>query len=115
MEEKVRDPDNLKKVMPLIEQHVDEFLKVKLKAEIPVIGMFIGDKTILSIKKVFLQEIEILFPEIMNAFAGNLKKEMNVERMITERIESFEMRPWKSSFIGFAGFKHPAMAAGDLP
>ena len=36
IEEKISDPEQLLKVMPLIEKHVDDFLQVKLKEEIPV-------------------------------------------------------------------------------
>jgi uncharacterized membrane protein YheB (UPF0754 family) len=86
LEKNISDPGNLQKVMPLIEKHVDDFLRIKLKEEIPVVSMFIGDKTIGSLKKVFMQEIAILFPEIMKQFAGNLKSELDLEKIVTQKI-----------------------------
>jgi hypothetical protein len=50
------------------------FLRIKLKDEMPMLSMFIGDKTITSLKKFFMQEIEILFPQVMKQFAANLEK-----------------------------------------
>ena len=88
IEKKINDPGNLQKVMPMIETHVDDFLRVKLKAEIPVVSMFIGDKTIVSLKKVFMQEIEILFPEIMKQFASNLKSELDLEKIVIQKVQA---------------------------
>src|ERR1700741_3380918 len=51
IEQKISDPENLKKIMPMIEKHVDDFLRTRLSDEMPVISMFIGDKTINNLKK----------------------------------------------------------------
>jgi uncharacterized membrane protein YheB (UPF0754 family) len=89
IEQKISDPGNLKRIMPMIENHVDDFLRIKLKDEMPVLSMFIGDKTITSLKKVFMQEIEILFPQVMKQFAGNLKNELDLENIVIEKVASF--------------------------
>jgi uncharacterized membrane protein YheB (UPF0754 family) len=88
IEKKISDPANAKKILPLVEEHVDDFLRNKLKAKMPVIGMFIGDKTINSMKEIFLKEIEEMFPRILTQFAGNLQQELDVESMVTKRITS---------------------------
>ena len=89
IEQKISDPDNLKQIMPMIESHVDNFLRIKLKDEMPVLSMFIGDKTIASLKKVFMQEIEIIFPQVMKQFAGNLKNELDLENIVIEKVAGF--------------------------
>ena len=89
IEQKISDPENLKKIMPMIENHVDDFLRIKLADEMPVLGMFIGDKTIASLKKVFMQEIEILFPQVMKQFAANLKNELDLEEIVTKKVAAF--------------------------
>ena len=61
IEQKISNPENLKKVMPMIETHVDDFLSNRLKDEMPVISMFIGDKTITNLKNMFMKEIESFF------------------------------------------------------
>lgn len=86
IEQKISDPKNLEKVMPLIEEHVDDFLRVKLGKEMPVISMFIGNKTIDSLKKVFMQEIKELFPQVMNQFAANIKAGFDIEQLVTSKI-----------------------------
>lgn len=89
IEQKVSDPENLKKIMPMIEDHVDHFLRIKLKDEMPVLSMFIGDKTIASLKKVFMQEIETLFPQVMKQFAANLKNELDLEEIVIKKVAGF--------------------------
>ena len=89
IEQKISDPANLKKIMPMIEKHVDDFLRHRMKDEMPVISMFIGDKTIESLKKMFMQEIESLFPKIMKQFAGNLKEELDLEHIVIKKVSAF--------------------------
>ncbi len=89
IEQKISDPANFKKVMPMIEKHVDEFLRVKLGEQMPMLSMFIGDKTINNLKGIFMQEIELLFPRVMNQFAGNLKSELDLEKVVTQKLSSF--------------------------
>ncbi|MGZ8553583.1 MAG: DUF445 domain-containing protein [Chitinophagaceae bacterium] len=84
--EMISDPQNFEKVRPLIESHIDDFLRNKLTVQMPMIGMFIGDKTINSLKTIFIQEIETLFPQVMEKFAGNLKNDLKIEQMVSSRI-----------------------------
>jgi len=86
IEQKISDPDNLKKIMPTIEAHVDDFLRNRLSVEMPVISMFIGDKTIIKLKTAFMKEIETLFPLVMKQFAGNLKTELDLEQIVFKKI-----------------------------
>ena len=90
LEQKIINPDNLKKVMPVIEEHVDEFLNVKLMKEMPFLSMFIGSKTISSLKKTFMEELEVLFPQVMKNYAANLKSEFDIEKIITQKIENLD-------------------------
>ena len=84
--EMISDPQNFEKVRPLIEAHIDDFLRNKLTVQMPMIGMFIGDKTINSLKIIFIQEIETLFPQVMEKFAGNIKNDLKIEQMVSSRI-----------------------------
>jgi uncharacterized membrane protein YheB (UPF0754 family) len=89
IEQKISNPDNLKKIMPMIENHVDDFLRNKLSTEMPVISMFIGDKTIIKLKESFMKEIEILFPMVMKKYAANLKDELDLEKIVVEKVSGF--------------------------
>ena len=85
IEQKISSPDNLKKIMPMIENHIDDFLRNRLSVEMPVISMFIGDKTITKLKSAFMTEIELLFPIVMKQYAANLK----TESIVTAKVAAF--------------------------
>ena len=85
--QKLTDPTNFSRILPMVDEHIDHFLRVKLAEQMPMISMFIGDKTIAELKKVFTAELETLFPVIMKNYIGGLEKELNLEKLISEKIE----------------------------
>lgn len=89
IEQKITNPENIQKLMPMVDSHIDNFLRVKLPQEMPMIAMFIGDKTISQLKTVFTNELEILFPQLMNSYMGNLKTELDLEKIVTEKVSGF--------------------------
>jgi len=91
IEQKITDPKNLQKIMPVVEEHIDDFLRNKLKKQMPVIGMFIGDKTINSLKEVFIKELEHLFPQVMKNFASNMKEDLDIEQLVSEKINAISI------------------------
>jgi len=89
IEQKISDPENLKKIMPMIEAHIDDFLRNRLGTEMPMISMFIGDKTISKLKESFMKEIELLFPQVMKQYAVNLKEELDLEQIVITKVAGF--------------------------
>jgi uncharacterized membrane protein YheB (UPF0754 family) len=89
IEQKITHPENLQKLMPMVEAHVDNFLRNKLSDEMPFLSLFIGDRTINSLKKIFMQELEILFPQIMKSYVGHLQEELDLEKIVTEKVSAF--------------------------
>lgn len=89
IEEKVTHPDNFQKIMPQVDAHIDNFLKVKLPQSMPMIAMFVGDKTTAQLKSVFLAELELLFPQIMNGYIDKLREDTDIRKTISEKILTF--------------------------
>lgn len=89
IEATITKPDNVRKMLPLIEDHIDHFLRHKLKEAMPVISMFIGDKTVAQLKSIFLQELEQLFPVILKNYTGQLKSDLDLEAIVTEKVAHF--------------------------
>jgi uncharacterized membrane protein YheB (UPF0754 family) len=98
IEEKIGDPSTLQKIMPSIEEHIDDFLRNKLKKEMPFIGMFVGDKTIDSVKKVFMTELETLFPNIMRSYASTLISDLNIAQLVSQKIAAASVQQVETSF-----------------
>jgi uncharacterized membrane protein YheB (UPF0754 family) len=89
IEEKLTNPKNLHKMMPQVEQHIDYFLREKLSETMPMISMFIGDKTIEKLKSTLTDELERLFPSLIKNYAASLKNELDLEKIVTEKVKNF--------------------------
>ena len=89
IEETITNPENVRRILPLAEEHIDNFLRHKLKESMPMIAMFIGDKTIAQLKAVFMQELEELFPVIMKNYVSNLRNDLDLERIVVDKIAAF--------------------------
>lgn len=89
IEQTITSPENVRRILPLAEEHIDHFLRVRLKEQMPMISMFIGDKTIGQLKAVFMKELEDLFPVIMKNYVANLRHDLDLERIVVQKIASF--------------------------
>ena len=86
---KITNPENVEKLMPFVEEHIDHFLRVKLAEKMPVISMFIGDKTIGELKVVFMEELKTLFPLLMQNYLTNLQQDLDLEQIVTQKVAAF--------------------------
>ena len=89
IEQKVTNPENLQKLKPEIEAHIDGFLNTRLKEVFPMLSMFIGEKTIIQLKEAFLLELENLFPILMKTYMNKLQHDLDLEKIVTEKVAAF--------------------------
>jgi len=86
LEAKVTSVENIEKIMPLAEGHIDHFLRNKLGQAFPMISMFIGDKTINQLKGIFMEELATIFPQLLKSYVGNLQQQLDLEQVVTQKI-----------------------------
>jgi len=89
IEQAITDPKNIQRMLPMVEEHFDHFLRVKLKETMPMIAMFIGDKTIAQLKAVFMKELEELFPVVLKNYVGHLQEDLDLEKIVVDKIAGF--------------------------
>jgi uncharacterized membrane protein YheB (UPF0754 family) len=89
IENTISNPANTQMFLPLIENHIDEFLKKRLKTAMPVLSIFIGEKTIRELKSVFMNELEDLIPVIMKNYAAKFSDQLDLERIVVEKVTNF--------------------------
>ena len=89
IEQKISNPENVEKLMPILEAHIETFLKEKLTAQIPMLGMLIGEKTIVQIKEIFINELQELFPSVDETIYGTLQNELDLEKIVIEKVGNF--------------------------
>jgi uncharacterized membrane protein YheB (UPF0754 family) len=96
---KIADPALLARLTPVIESHIDHFLKEKLTAELPMISMFIGDKTIGKVKGALMSEIEELLPTLLKNYAANLADEVDIRKIVSEKLASIDPKTLETIVI----------------
>lgn len=89
IESRIASPDNLKKILPLVEQHIDGFLHEKLPKSFPMLSMFIGEKTIGTLKNAFMEELQELFPVLMQQYVNTLRQELDLQHIVSEKVSQF--------------------------
>lgn len=89
IEQKITSPENVNKLMPFVESKVDEFLRVKLSDAFPVISMFIGENTILQLKGIFMDELKVIFPQVINNHMKHLESQLDLEKIVAEKVAGF--------------------------
>lgn len=96
--------ESFSSLLPFIDAKLDEFFKLRLVQKMPVISMFIGDKTISQLKEVFIDELEQLLPQLSQQMAPVLQTKFlsNVESQWSSSIEKFLLRAtFKIRIIAF--------------
>jgi hypothetical protein len=86
--EKAADPALVKNLMPGIEAHINGFLQQRLTEKVPVLAMFLSEQLLNTIRETLLAEIELLLPNVIGQFAGKLEEQLDVERLVKNRLSS---------------------------
>jgi uncharacterized membrane protein YheB (UPF0754 family) len=85
----ITDPENVKRMLPLVEEHIDHFLRSKLKEAMPMLSMFVGDKTIAQLKAIFMKELEEILPIVLKNYVAHLHEDLDLERIVVDKIAGF--------------------------
>ncbi len=87
--QKITSTDNLDKLKPEIEKHIDAFLNHKLREVFPILSKFIGVKTTNQLKAAFMTELESMFPTLMHTYMHQLQSEINLEKIVVDKVAGF--------------------------
>lgn len=89
IQQKITNTENLDKLKPEIEKHIDEFLNHKLKDVFPILSKFIGVKTTTQLKDAFMVELESMFPVLMKSYMEQLQTDINLEQIVIDKVSGF--------------------------
>jgi uncharacterized membrane protein YheB (UPF0754 family) len=85
----ISNPNNLSSVMPILDQAIDRFLREKLSTAMPMISMFIGDKTIDKIKTTLTEELEQMLPTLIDQYIDKIQDRLDLEKIVTDKVSNF--------------------------
>jgi len=94
---KLTNEEAIEKILPFAEEHIDQFLRVKLPVAMPMLSMFISDKLVADMKAIFMVELKELFPAIINQYLSNAKSAIAIDRIVAAKLEVMDLNKMKIS------------------
>ncbi len=90
IEKRIDDPALVLQLRPVIENHIDLFLKDKLKESFPLLANFMGEKTMNKLKDALLTEVEIIIPSVFKNYTRNFLNENPLALLIEEKLKNID-------------------------
>ena len=87
-------------VTKVIEGKVDEFLKNNLMEAIPMAAMFLGSDMVEKIKYSLVNCLAKAVPELGEMFITHLEKNMNVEKLVRDKVSAFSSDKLEEILLG---------------
>lgn len=87
----MQNPEHLIEVHKVLDEKVDRFLREKLGGVMPMLAMFINDKTVNKIKEILVGELNDSLPDVINAYADKLEKDIDITKVVEEKVAAFSM------------------------
>lgn len=94
---KLTSTEAVEKILPVADEHVEQFLRVKLPAAMPMLSMFISDKLVADMKAIFMTELKELFPVIISQYLSNAKSTIAIDKMVSTKLEGINVQTLKAS------------------
>lgn len=88
---------------PEIEEHVDYFLKEKLKEAFPLMHQVMGEKTLEKFRVVFLEEVESILPVLLQKQSSEILSKFELEKMVVAKISKIAEADIEASVLRAAG------------
>ena len=84
--DKLTDPGKIRNIIPLVEAHLDSFLRERLPKAMPVLSMFIGDSIVQQIKTHLVAELDTLFPVLISQYLDSVQQDLDLEKIVSQKI-----------------------------
>ncbi len=91
IEEKLTEPAAIEKIIPVAEEHIDTFLRVKFPAAMPMLAMFISDKLVADMKGIFMTELKELFPVLIRQYLSNVTHGLSIGNLIASHLNNLSL------------------------
>jgi uncharacterized membrane protein YheB (UPF0754 family) len=89
IQQKLTKPEQIQQILPHVEKHIDHFLQVKLGEKMPIVRAFVGEQLIAQLKSMFMEEIALMLPSVMEEYVDQLQSELDLEKIVTQKVAAF--------------------------
>lgn len=89
IKDKLVSSDNMEGVSVVVEEKIDIFLREKLVAAMPMLGMIMGDDLRNKIKSTLLEEFNTMLPEVIEKYASKVEDQIDIKEIVKTKVEAF--------------------------
>lgn len=88
LQSQIKNIDN-SGTLQIVESKIEDFIKIKLPAAMPMLSMFLNDDLKHKIKLTLLSEIETMLPEIIDSYANQMTNKIDIKGTVKEKVANF--------------------------
>lgn len=90
--------DMLRQLRPEIAAHVDVFMNDKMQHAFPLLYKYMGEKTLAKMKDAFLEEVELIFPQVLNSSVESWISRGSIAQAVETGIMELPVEMLEASF-----------------
>ncbi|HAS88342.1 MAG TPA: DUF445 domain-containing protein [Desulfovibrio sp.] len=92
----IHDPSFMDKHKDVVLEYLDVFFREKLTSLHPMVGMFLNDETMKTVKGMLSQELDTMLPKLIETTSEQLESSINFKCIVQDKVECFSMEQLES-------------------
>ncbi|MCS6981969.1 MAG: DUF445 domain-containing protein, partial [Flavobacteriales bacterium] len=77
-------------VVEMIENKIENYLEDVFPEKYPITSMFFGSRRKAQIKQDLMEEVQVAVPDLLESYAGQIDKHINIEEMVRKKVEELD-------------------------
>lgn len=87
---KLLSGESIDSVMEMIEKKIEYYLEETFPEKYPITSMFFGSRRKSQIKQDLMEEVQVAVPDLLENYAGQIDKHINIEEMVRQKVEDLD-------------------------
>lgn len=87
---KLLSGESIDSVMEMIEKKIENYLEETFPEKYPITSMFFGSRRKSQIKQDLMEEVQVAVPDLLENYAGQIDKHINIEEMVRQKVEDLD-------------------------
>lgn len=96
----IHDPAFIDKHKDVVLEYLDVFFREKLTTLHPMVGMFLNDDTLKTVRGMLSKELDEMLPKLIDTTASELECSLDFKCLVQDKVECFSMEQLESILFG---------------
>ncbi|MCX7769398.1 MAG: DUF445 family protein [Flavobacteriales bacterium] len=90
IKQKLLSGESVENVVEMIENKIENYLEDVFPEKYPITSMFFGSRRKAQIKQDLMEEVQVAVPDLLESYAGQIDKHINIEEMVRKKVEELD-------------------------